>query len=359
MTRRLAAVLVLATAAHALPLARATAPASSPFAQQIAALSEPGGFFDTDNLISNESSYLQVIPELRRANLAGAYIGVGPDQNFTYIAAVRPTIAFIVDIRRDNLLLHLLFKALFQLSSTRVEYLAALFARPVPADAAAWRSAPIDRLVDYIDHSQPSAIDLLRTRVDRAIEAFGVPLSADERRTIDRFHRRFIDSGLSLRFQSTGQAPRSYYPTYRDLLLDRDGSGRQSNVFASDEAFQFVRSLETRDLVIPVVGDLGGPSALAAIGRLLAARHERLAAFYTSNVEFYLIRDGTFPRFVANLQKIPHAEGAVIIRSIFNRYGFGSMRPGDDSVSQLRRMDELLSAAAAGKLRGYGDLIGR
>ena len=81
-----------------------------------AAASEPGGYFDTDNLISNESSYLQVVPELRRAGISGgAYLGVGPDQNFTYIAEIRPAIAFIVDIRRDNLLLHLLFKALFQL----------------------------------------------------------------------------------------------------------------------------------------------------------------------------------------------------------------------------------------------------
>src|SRR4029453_4486993 len=66
------------------------------FAAQVAGLSEAGGYFDTDNLISNESSYLQVIPELQRKGVhGGAYIGVGPDQNFTYIAEVRPTIAFI------------------------------------------------------------------------------------------------------------------------------------------------------------------------------------------------------------------------------------------------------------------------
>src|SRR3989442_2839045 len=76
------------------------------FAAQIASLSERGGYFDTDNLISNESSYLQVLPELRRRNVhGGAYLGVGPDQNFTYIAQVRPAAAVIVDIQRDNLLL--------------------------------------------------------------------------------------------------------------------------------------------------------------------------------------------------------------------------------------------------------------
>ena len=46
----------------------------------------------------------------------GVYVGVGPNQNFTYIAAIRPELAFIVDIRRQNLLEHLLFKVLTEKS---------------------------------------------------------------------------------------------------------------------------------------------------------------------------------------------------------------------------------------------------
>src|SRR5262245_26151466 len=147
--RRLLVVGFLIAALAGLYAARtATQPAAaSAFARLIAALSERGGYFDTDNLISNESSYLQVIPELRQRRIhGGAYIGVGPDQNFTYIAETRPAIAFIVDIRRDNLLLHLLFKALFQTSRTRVEYLAQLFGRPAPAEVTRWRDATVDRL---------------------------------------------------------------------------------------------------------------------------------------------------------------------------------------------------------------------
>ena len=118
---------------------RATLPAPQPrttFAAEIASLSEPSGYFDTDNLISNERSYLEVLSDLDAKNVrGGVYIGVGPDQNFSYIAHVKPSIAFILDIRRDNLLLHLLFKALFEQSHTRIEYLALLFGRAVPADA--------------------------------------------------------------------------------------------------------------------------------------------------------------------------------------------------------------------------------
>jgi len=338
------------------PPGRAQAP--SAFAARIAALSEPGGYFDTDNLISNERSYLQVLPALRRGNVrGGAYIGVGPDQNFSYIAAVRPSVAFVVDIRRDNMLLHLLLKALFGLSRTRAEYLALLFARPAPAAGA--RTDPIGRLVAWIDRTpiDGRSVDALRARVDKAVRGMGVALSRDDLATIDRFHRRFIESGLDLRFQSTGRPPQSHYPTYRDMLLDTDAEGHEGNYLASEEAFQFVKGMQARDLIVPVVGDLSGPSALVAIGRLLNERGERLSTFYSSNVEFYLFRDGSFPRFVHNLGKIPHTREAVVIRSIFRAYSWLGARPGDGSVSTIQRIDELVAGFNTGRIRGYDELI--
>ncbi|MEO8077449.1 MAG: hypothetical protein ABI818_14055, partial [Acidobacteriota bacterium] len=111
------------------------------------------------------------------------------------------------------------------------------------------------------------------------------------------------------------------------------------NYLASDEGFQFVRTLQSRDRIVPVVGNLSGPGALPAIGRLIAARGEALTAFYASNVEFYLEREGSYAAFARNLTGIPHTPQAVIIRSIFGR---GS---GSDSV--LEPVDELLTAFKA------------
>src|SRR3954469_14482410 len=74
--------------------------------------SEPGGFFRSDNFLSNENSYQQVIPTLQhRFGSGGVYLGVGPEQNFTYIVALRPKMSFIFDIRRQNLVQHLYYKA--------------------------------------------------------------------------------------------------------------------------------------------------------------------------------------------------------------------------------------------------------
>jgi hypothetical protein len=318
---------------------------SAAFGGRIAALSEPGGYFDTDNLISNERSYLQVFPELERHRVrGGAYIGVGPDQNFSYIAGVRPSVAFIVDIRRDNLLLHLLFKALFDQANTRVQYLALLFGRAAPTDAAGWRDAPIDRLAEYIQRppQDRASLNAAHARLARVIRRFGVPLSADDLATIGRFHRRFIQGGLELQFETSGRAPQSYYPTYGELLLGTDGAGRQRNYLASEESFQFVKTMQARDRVIPVVGNLSGVKALKAIARDLSAQGESLSVFYTSNVEFYLERDGSYHRFVDNLSRLPHTRGTVVIRSIFNRGRGGS-------TSIVQPVEELLSQFAGAR----------
>jgi len=331
------------------------APRAATFASQVAALSEPGGYFDTDNLISNERSYLDVLPELRSlAFTGGAYIGVGPDQNFTYIAAVKPDIAFIVDIRRDNLLLHLLFKSLFLLARTRAEYLCLLLGRPVPADVESWRDASIERIVTHLDGRSLDAKEAtsLRKRVDAAIARIGVALSTEDRATIDRFHQRFIEAGAELRFQSIGRPPQSHYPTYRDLLLEREPGGGRGNYLAAEEAFQFVRDLQKRDLIIPVVGDLGGQRALASIGALLKQRKQRVSAFYTSNVEFYLFSDGRFPGFVDNLDRIPLEPKGVIIRSIFGRYaGWGA------SKSRLQPIASVVNGFRSRRFQGYSELI--
>src|SRR6188474_330707 len=98
----------------------------------ITEFSEPNGFFRSDNLVSNEMVFQHVIPTLQKSvTPASAYVGVGPDQNFTYIAQLKPRIAFIVDIRRQNMLLHLMYKALIEMSPTREEFLSRLFSRPV------------------------------------------------------------------------------------------------------------------------------------------------------------------------------------------------------------------------------------
>src|SRR5678809_849042 len=88
----------------------------------------------SDTLASNELVFARVVPDLiARTKPSGVYLGVGPEQNFTYIAAIRPKIAFIPDIRRGNLDLQLMYKALFELSADRADFVSRLFSRKRPA----------------------------------------------------------------------------------------------------------------------------------------------------------------------------------------------------------------------------------
>jgi hypothetical protein len=336
----------------------------STFARLVARLSESGGYFDSDNLMSNEASYLHVLGRMRTLGVTGgAYLGVGPDQNFSYMAQVRPRIAFIIDIRRDNLLQQLLFKAAFTRARNRADYLALLFGRPAPPESPRWTASTIEELVAWIDSTPPSpdAAAAAQAAVLSTARAFNVPLDDRDLETMGRFHRTFIDAGLDLRYTSHNRPPRAYYPTYRQLLLERDLTGKQGSYLATEADYQFLRSLQARHLVIPVVGDLAGDHALVSIGKLIAERGEKVSAFYTSNVEQYLMRDGvSFDRFAANLRRLPRDARSVIIRSYF---GGGFYRqhpnsiPGYYSTQLLQTVNSFVAEHETGGYQTYRDVV--
>ena len=339
------------------------APTAS-FAALSAELSEPGGDFGGDNLISNEQSYLRVLPALARAGVTGgAYLGVGPDQNLSYIAQVKPAVAFIIDIRRDNLLLHLLFKAIFAVSPTRVEYLCALTGRAPPAKLETWATADIARLAAHVDASAPLSVAqqrALRSKLEAAIRTTGMNLSAGDFERIAQFHRAFIEDGLSLTFAARGRAPASYYPSLRTLLLETDGAGRKASFLAIESSYQFLRGMQQRDLIIPVVGDVSGPRAMLAIAAEMRNRGTALSAFYISNVEQYLFQDGRFPRFVENLKRFPRTERSTVIRSVFPSGYRGYLpqsSPDSYSTSLVQHIGTMLLDAGAGRYRFYADLV--
>lgn len=333
------------------------------FAALSARLSEQSGYFDTDNLISNEQSLLHPLTRLDTPPVrGGAYVGVGPDQNFSYIARLAPRIAFVVDIRRDNLLHHLLFKALYAAAGDRLEFLALWTGRPVPVNRARWSGAPIDSLVAWAARtaSTPASREAAERAVQSRVVTYGIPLSAGDRATIARFHRAFIDEGVALRFTSTGRAPRDYYPTLAQLLAERDLSGTQSSYLATDAAFRVVQSLERRNLIVPVVGDLAGQHAFPTLAAVLRERGDSLSVLYTSNVEDYLIRDGRFPQFVRHVRALPLRRRGLLIRSWFGGPGSHPLNvPGYYTTQLVEPFAAFVADPAVERVRRYGELVGR
>ena len=366
MTLRRRAVLWIALAALLSrgTVARAQRIADSAFAALVTHMSEPGGYFDSDNIITNEASYLQIASQLQKVGTrGGVYIGVGPDQNFSYIAMIHPRIAFMLDIRRDNLLEHLLFKSLFAVARNRMEYLCLLFGKPVPAAVDKWTGRPTGEILAELASIKADSQTVKATAKasnDR-ITSFGIPLDKKDRETIDRYRATFVSEGLDTRYSSIGRNNRNDYPSFGILMLATDREGHQSSYLADETAFQFVRSMQQENRIVPISGNVAGKGAVKAIADYATQHNLVVSAFYLSNVEQYLMgRDGGFDAYAKNVALLPHDSTSVIIRSYFGRLGLPHPlyvpAPGNISTSMIERISSFLRAYAEGQIQTYGDL---
>ena len=332
------------------------------FVRYIEEWSEPEGYFDTDNFISNETSYLHVVPELHRTvRPGGVYIGVGPDQNFSYIVHTRPSLAIVIDIRRQNMLEHLFFKSLFDLSSSRAEFLAMLFSRETPK---------IDRSASLVDllramRSASSSYSRYQTNLaavkKQLTVVYGLKLSADDLEKIDYVYSTFYRENLDLRFSSIGRANAANYPTFQSLLLETDRAGRRENYLADEDSFLWLKKFESENRLVPIVGDFAGSHAFKTVGAFLGRNGLQVSAFYTSNVEFYLFGRPDWRAFLENVRSLPMANNAVFIRAYFSSAGplHPQNVPGHRSTSLVHDVSRFLADAAAGRIHDYWDVVNR
>jgi hypothetical protein len=284
--------------------------------------SERAGTFPSDNLLSNERRLQFVIPDLTRTvKPEGVYLGVGPEQNFTYMVALRPRMAFIFDIRRGNMALHLIYKALFELSADRAEFVSRLFCRKRPHGLTATSSvAEIFGAFSRVDTSEEQYVTNVRAVVKHLTRTHGFALSADDLLRLQHDYRAFYLYGPAIQYSSSRNAGRrASEPTYGDLMAATDNSGRLRAFLASDESFAFLKHLEADNMVVPLVGNFVGPKAIRAVGDYLKQRGATVSVFYVSNVEQYLRQDGTWPRFCANVAALPLDDTSAFIRSVRDR----------------------------------------
>lgn len=285
------------------------------YASLVTSLSEPDGPFFSDNYVSNETSYLQVDELLaQKGELGGVYLGVGPEQNFTYIAETRPKLAFIVDIRRQNLVLHLLYRALFEGARTRAEMVATLIGRPYDEAGDPGAGASIDQVLAHAEKkpADEAAFAAMHAKVRDKVESF-FHLNAADKKSLESTHRAFFKGGLELRFELKEQNGRKY-PTLRELLAAKDQAGKATGFLASEDAFRFVQDLEKSGRVIPLVGDFAGDRALPGLAAYLAKEKLVVSAFYTSNVEQYLLEPALWAKWTRNVAALPLDDKSLFVR---------------------------------------------
>jgi hypothetical protein len=336
------------------------------FWKLVTEFSEGGGFFLSDNFVSNERLFQHVLSDLTHDRKeGGAYLGVGPEQNFTYVVALKPKIAFIFDIRRQNMIQHLMYKALFELSADRTQFLSRLFSRTVPPDLS--KDATITELLDAFGGVSPDPQAYLANLAairNRLIHDHGFNLSVEDESSLDYVFSAFFIGGPGLTYSRTSL--RGVMPTYEELMTESDQRGEQRSYLATEENFAIMRQLEMNNLIVPLVGDFAGPTAIRSVSDYLKDHNTGVTAFYTSNVEQYLFRtDDSWRKFYANVATLPLEAQSVFIRSMVKtRAGQYSpmpvIRPGYSYLENaLYSIPDLVTAFDSEMIQSYYDVVYR
>jgi hypothetical protein len=333
------------------------------FWTMVTEFSEPGGYFRSDNFVSNETTFQYVLKGLKRSKAGGVYLGVGPDQNFTYIVAMQPKLAIIFDIRRQNAMQHLMYKALIELSSDRADFVSKLFSRRRPAHIGPASSA--EALFAAFDGLEPTRelfaqnLQAIRKQLE---ELHRFRLSAEDEASIQYIFNNFYYGGPDLTYNGVGGGGfgRSRMPSFAELMAMTDEDGVNRSYMASEENFRILQDFQRRNLIVPVVGDFAGPKAIRAVATYLKQHGAFVSAFYVSNVEQYLFQqDDDWSKFYQNVETLPVDSTSTFIRSVFNGMAL-SYQPGGyglRSASLLSSIPDVLNAFSAGEVRSYSDII--
>ncbi len=330
------------------------------FARLSREFSEEGGYFRSDNFTSNETSYLHVVDKMREIGATGgAYIGVGLEQNYTYIAKIRPRIAFIIDIRRQAVIQHLMYKAVFHLSPTRPQFFSRLLSKPLPKENAPKPDAPINELLAFFSKTaadEKAYTENLATIRKTIQDEFQFPLSDADQKSLEYVYKNFRDDGLGIAYRVEGAFGNSSFPSLGEIVAQPDQKGKQGNFLASVEDYEFVRGMHRKNLIIPVVGDFGGSKAIAAIGAYLKKNGLTVTAYYTSNVEQYLFSSNVFAAFANNIKKLPLTDTSLFIRAVPGRWPHPAQLPGHRLTTLLQYMNVFIKDFDEGLYDSYQEL---
>jgi hypothetical protein len=284
-------------------------------------LSEDNGFFRSDNLLSNEIYFQTVIPDLlQRLKLGGVYLGVGPEQNFTYIAALQPKMVFITDIRRGNLHTQLMYKAIFELSADRADFMARLFTKKRPAGLTGQTSAHDlqQAFWDAASDNEAAYKANLQAIDDVLTKKHEWALPKEDLEGIEYVYRNFYWFGPSINYNSSTNSNggrMGNMASYGDLMEATDNAGVFRSFLANEANFKILKDLEEKNLIVPLVGNFAGPKALRAVGKYVRDHGATVSAFYLSNVEQYLYMDGIWKDFCSNVAALPLDANSQFIRT--------------------------------------------
>jgi len=285
-------------------------------------LSEESGTFPSENFVSNEKTFQFVIPTLERTiTPSGVYLGVGPEQNFTYIANLQPRLAVIIDIRRQNAMQHLMYKALFELSASRAEFVSRLFSRRLPPSLPRIAS-PADIFAAISDAPANDSAFAVNWKaiIDRLRVRHGFTITPADSVSMRHVFQAFFEAGPDISYAyhlGSPPTPTAWLVSFGQLQTLTNVEGENMAFLSTEERYQWLRSFESRNLVVPIVGDFAGSKAIRGVGEYVRAHNAIVTTFYCSNVEQYLFTGlGGEKAFYRNVATLPIDSTSTFIRSL-------------------------------------------
>jgi hypothetical protein len=320
-------------------------------------LSEPAGNFRSENLVSNETAFQYVLSGLTQVKREGmVYMGVAPEQNFTYIAAIKPKLAIIVDVRQGNKMEHLLYKALFELSADRGEFISLLFSKPRPRGIDS--TATVDSIMNaywFVDTDTAMYRRNKEAVRRQLVTVHGFKLTDADWIDLVWVYDQFYLHGPGNLTYNSGTSNAGGMPSYAQIIMARDQGGINRGFLATESTFRWLKDFQTRNMLVPVVGNFAGPKAIPAVGKWLKAHNATVTAIYASNVEQYLWQDGIAYTYYNNIAQLPIDANSVWIRSNGVRGTSGGN--GMSAPNLVCSVQRLLAENRAGNINSYASIF--
>jgi len=258
-------------------------------------------------------------------------------------------------------------------SADRADFLSKLFSRPRPAGLDTGSSA--QQLFDAYNRAAPDST-LFRKNL-AAIKDFlaktkGFALGDSDSKSLDYIYSAFYGGGPQINYNYSpggGGGGGGFggfgggMPNYTSLQTATDTAGKNWGYLATEGTFRWLKDFESRNLLVPVVGDFAGPKAIRTVGKYLKEHNAVVSAMYCSNVEQYLFRQNDdWSRFYGNVATLPLDANSSFIRSISG--GMRGVAPqgnygryGGRLANVTSSMLETVKGFNEGKIQTYGDII--
>jgi hypothetical protein len=208
----------------------------------------------------------------------------------------------------------LMYKALFEISTNRVDFVSRLFSRRRPTGLDEKSSVEaIFKAIDAAPSEPQLYAETLAAIKDNLKQHQFKPMGDDEQK-LELIFNVFSRGGPRMTYSFASPSPNNNMPSYTFLMIAGDENGTNWSYLASEENYRFVREMQQKNLIVPLVGDFSGPKTLKAVGQYLKDQGALVSVFYLSNVEDYL--DGKWAGFVANLKALPQDDKTLVIRHI-------------------------------------------